>query len=456
MRNAICRNWVLGLGSGMLACCLVFPVKALTLADAYQSALLNDPIFKSAAFAAQAAAEESNLGLSNLLPEVALNARKMDNRARRDIYGGTQVASDQPVYQSLGGGLYLRQPLFNPEKFAAYKQGGLRAAVAENQLLKDRQDAILRVASVFLDAIIAGEGVNLAVAQKQAAAARDEQASSFFSKGEGTSAEAGEAKSRLGLALIQEGEARDRQLFCISQLSQLTAREVDVLPELVLDPERVDAGNEQLMTLEQWLESSVANNPDIIQKRQALELAENDMRRYSLSGNLPTVDLLANITRNNRDSVTTLNQDIENRAVGIEVNWPLYKGGYFSALIRQSRAKTEQARQDVEVAKLRVRLDVERQFRSVVTGRLKLDALSQLIKAAEKTVESAESSFKAGVRTSVDILNARKDLFQARKDYGDALKEYLTARLKLEAFSGSLGDSHISWVEKYLQGGDPN
>lgn len=451
MRKAICRKCMAGLGGAVLAVSMALPVHALTLSEAYQSALRNDPIFNSAIFAAQAGAEEGKLGLSSLLPEVTLSARKMDNRANRDIYGSTQVTRDQPVYKSLGGGIYLRQPLFNPEKYSAYQRGGLRAAIAQSQLVKDRQDAILRIVGAYLDAVLAGQEVELAGAQKMAVAAQAEQSTRFFSDGEGTSVDADTAQSKLELARIQEREAQDRYLFNTSQLSQLIAREVDVLPELILDPAQADEGNEPSMTLEQWLESSLAHNPEIFQQRQALESAENETRRYSLSGNLPTVDLLANITRSNRDSVTTLNQDIANRAVGIEVNWPLFKGGYYSALIRQSRAKAQQATQDVAATKLRIRLEVERQYRSVLTGRLKLSALAQLISADKNMVVAAESAFKDGVRTSVDVLSARKDLLQARKDYGDALKVYIMARLKLESFSGSLGESHIEWAEKYLQ-----
>ena len=452
MTNALCRILKVGLSGGICAGCLVFPAQALTLTEACQSALLNDPFFKSDTYAAQAGMEEFNLGLSNLLPEVTLNARKMDNRAQRDTYTNTNtlLTNEQLAYQSLGEGVYLRQPLFNLEKFSAYKAGTLHTEGAESQLVAGKQNAILRVTGAFLDVIIAEQEVELAIAKKKTVTAQAEQAAMFLSKGEATSAEADAVQSRLELASIQENEASDNKLIRVSTLSQLTAREVDALPEVIFDASQINRGNEPPQTLDQWLEMAIARNPEIIQKQQAVELAENETKKY-LSSYLPNVDLVANVTRNNQDSFTTLNQDIRNRGIGIEMNWPLFKGGYYSALIRQARAKAEQAAQDVAAAKLRIRLEVERQYRGAVTGRLKLNALSQAIKTDAEKIKSAELSFSAGVKTWVDVLAAQEDFFQARKDYGNALKEFVMARLKLGALAGSLGDDQIAWAEKYLQ-----
>ncbi|MBI3901517.1 MAG: TolC family protein [Nitrosomonadales bacterium] len=442
-----------GLSCGAWGCCLALPAQALTLTEACKSALVNDPFFQSDTYAAQAGREEYNLGLSNILPEVSLSARKMDNRAERDTtYSSSHVIKDYPAYQSQGEGLYFRQPLLNLEKFAAFKGGELQAAIAESRLVAGRQNALLRVTGAYLDAVVARQEVELAVAKKEKVTAQAEQASMSLSNGEATRAEANFMRSGLELALVQKRVADDDRLNAESVLSQLTGREVDVLPEPVFDASQIGQEMEPSIALDKWLELAIANNSDITQKQLAVESGENEIKKYR-SSYLPAVDLVANATRNNQDSLVTLNQDVKNHGIGIEINWPLFKGGYYSALIRQTRAKVEQAKQDVAAAKLRAKLDVERQYRGMLTGHLKLDALSQVIKADEEKIKSAELSFKAGVTTLVDICVAQESLSQAKKDYGDALKEFIMARLKLGALTGTLDDELITWAEQYLRVG---
>ena len=455
MRNAVCRLLKMALSSGVWAACLVSPASALTLTEAYQSAVLNDPVFQSDVYAAQAGKEEKVLGRSNLLPEVSLTARKMENWAQVDSSKNALATSSLQTYQSLGESIYVRQPLLNLRKLSASKEGELRAEVAESQWVSGKQNVILRVTDAFLDAIIVERKVEFSIAKRKSVEAQSEQASRFYSKGEATLVDADAGRSRLELALILENESNDDRLTKISALSQLTARVVSALPELNFEPEKLDQDSGSSKTLDQWLELALANNPDIIQKRLSLELAENEIKS-NLSGDWPNIDLVANISRNNQDSFTTLNQDIKSHGVGIEMNWSLYKGGYNSALVRQARAKAEQSRQDVAAAKIRLRLEVERQYRKSLTGRLKINALSQAIKTDQERVKLAESLLGAGVKTLVDVLIAQEDLLQTKKDFGDALKEFVMAHLKLRVLAGSLADDQIAWVEKYLLAGRPH
>jgi outer membrane protein TolC len=91
-----------------------------------------------------------------------------------------------------------------------------------------------------------------------------------------------------------------------------------------------------------------------------------------------------------------------------------------------------------------------------LTGRLKINALSQAIKTDPERVKLAESLLGAGVKSLVDVLIAQEDLLQTKKDFGDALKEFAMAHLKLRILTGSLADDQIAWVEKYSQTGRPH
>ena len=69
---------------------------------------------------------------------------------------------------------------------------------------------------------------------------------------------------------------------------------------------------------------------------------------------------------------------------------------------------------------LQVRLDVARLYSQVEAGQSELGVRTEAIKAAELSLEANEQSFKGGVRTKVDVLNALQALFVARSDYSSA------------------------------------
>jgi protease secretion system outer membrane protein len=438
-------------GIGLL--CWGSSIPALTLTQAYQAALLNDPFLKSDWYAAQAGREEYRLGVSGLLPEVSLNTRKMDNQGQRDTSIGQLVKNEKLGYQSLGETINIRQPLYNGGKLATYHAGKIRTEAAQSQWVSGQQNALMRVIGAYLDALNTLQGTELATAKKKTAAAQVDQIMMLMAKGEATSIDQDAARSKLALAIIQENEAIDQQMTRASVLAELTGQPVDGLPEMQFEVgDLVEQSTVASMPMSQWIDRAIEHNPDVIEKQQAAELAGIEVKKYQASY-LPQVDLIASASRNNQDSFTTLNQDIRNRSVGIELNWSLYQGGYDAALIRQLHAKYEQAQQDVVAVKARTRLEVERQFRGVVTGRLKLKAIAQTIMAYRAKVHATELLQTGGVKTVIDILAAQEERLQAEKDYHDAFKDMTMARLKLSAMADLLGDDDVIVIEKSMTTG---
>jgi protease secretion system outer membrane protein len=201
--------------------------------------------------------------------------------------------------------------------------------------------------------------------------------------------------------------------------------------------------------LESLIQLALDNNFDLAGKKLAVDAAKQELNK-ARAGFLPSVDIVASVSRNDQESITTLNQEYTNRSVGVELMWPLAKGGYHASLMRQNEAKLQQARQDEESGKVRVRVDVNRQYRGAENGHAKAGALSNAIRSSEKAVASVSMGFKAGTRTSVDILNAKKEWIKVRKDYVDSMRDFIIAKLKLEAAAGALDESHLRWADNFF------
>lgn len=69
-------------------------------------------------------------------------------------------------------------------------------------------------------------------------------------------------------------------------------------------------------------------------------------------------------------------------------------------------------------------------------GVLRIAALEQAVRSAEQALQSSRKSFLAGVRTSVDVLNAEQQRTMVMRDLAQARYMYLLSRIRLQALVG--------------------
>ena len=94
---------------------------------------------------------------------------------------------------------------------------------------------------------------------------------------------------------------------------------------------------------------------------------------------------------------------------------------------------------------------LQREFRGVSEGVLRIRALEQAVRSAEQFVLSSQRSFEAGVRTRIDILNAEQQLAEARRDLAQARYVYLNARVRLRALTGEPIEPSLAEVNAMLK-----
>ncbi len=70
--------------------------------------------------------------------------------------------------------------------------------------------------------------------------------------------------------------------------------------------------------------------------------------------------------------------------------------------------------------------------------------------ANQSSLDSTKLGLEVGVRTSVDLLNARQQLFSARRDLAQALYGYIMAQLQLGAAAGTLNEADVNKVNAWL------
>lgn len=420
---------------------------AMTLLQAYEAAVVNDPTFQQAVQEAEAGKEYRILGRSNLLPNVQGNYSA--SKVHADLITRTTLGRlpSSPEYISRSASVTFRQTLFNLDALARYKQGNAQTEYARENFVGRTQDMVVRVISAYMDALFASEQVRINTAQRDMYLEQKAVNDLLFKKGEGTKTDMLETQARLELAEAQLLEAKDNQQTQLATLSGLVGQEVTSLEEL-----RSDFRVNNLLEgdFETWRKKALEQNPDLKAQVYAVEAARQDVNK-SRAGHAPRLDFVASYSKVDAETLNTNNQDSTSRSVGIQLTVPLYAGGSVSATTRQSSANLERAKAELQLRTDKVMVELRRQYAAVLSSVAKINALDKAVSSGELLITATEQSIKGGVRINLDLLNARQQLYTSQRDQAQARYTYLLSLLKLRAAAGELGPDDVRQVAAYFR-----
>jgi outer membrane protein, protease secretion system len=415
---------------------------ALGLMEAYEAALANDSVYRSALHENEAGQQFKILGRSNLLPNISANYTY--NRVNSDITtSGSGISRDETRnYNSENGAIQLRQPLFNLESWARYQQGNLQTDLSDKQFASRKQELIKRFFGLYANANYAEDVLALSIAERDAFKNQTEANKLMAVRGEGTKTALIESQSQLSLSEAQVIEAQDGVSDGRNALATMLGKEVTNLDALS-DGFKVQALEQS--DYEAWKNIALENNPEIAAQRETVGIAYQEIRK-NRAGHAPKLDAVASISTSKSDSTSTFNQEIDNKSIGLQLNVPIYSGGSVSAATAQAEANHKKAQDDLETKTNEVLLDLRKQYNLVLSSTLKIDALKQSVDSAELLVTATKKSLLGGVRTNLDVLDARKQLFKAQRDLSLARYNYLVAFVSLKKAAGTLSVADLEKI----------
>jgi outer membrane protein len=97
-----------------------------------------------------------------------------------------------------------------------------------------------------------------------------------------------------------------------------------------------------------------------------------------------------------------------------------------------------------------VDLQARQSYLGVTSGIAQVKALEQSVVSNQSALESTQLGQEVGVRTSVDVLNARQQLYTAKRDLSQARYNFVMSRLKLKAAVGSLTEEDLALINQWL------
>ena len=417
---------------------------ATDLLQVYREALTQDATFQAAKSAQIAGQEKLAQGRALFMPSINLSANTAHNEVDTQYRGASAFASGERKYNTHGYSVSVNQPLYRAQNYATYAQAKSSVEQVNALYITAQQDLAVRVAQAYFDVLLAQYNVTLAQAQQESIGEQLAQAKRNFEVGTSTITDTHDAQARFDLTVAQEIAAQNELEIKRRSLQQIINRQPD---ELVTVRGEVPLVSPEPNSMDAWVEKALAQNPETQIAKSAYDIASEEVRK-ARGGHLPTLDLVATYGDNIQGGTTGYDQN--SKTIGLQMNLPIFAGGATSSKVREAIANQEKARHELDQVQRKVALQARQAYLGVTSGIAQVKALQQAVISNQSSLDSTKLGLEVGVRTSVDLLNARQQLFVARRDLAQALYGYITSRLKLEASAGDLNDADVGQVNGWL------
>ena len=423
--------------------------KPQSLIDVYHQALANDATLAAALSTNKAAQEIIEQGKALYRPTVNFNAGV--NATKSSIKFNNETSSfprlaGSTKYEAYNYGLEARQPIYRKQNLVQMDQSLTQVSIADKQYHLSQQTLMLRTTQAYFNVLLAEDQIKLIEAQKAAILSQLEQANVTFEVGTATVTDVNEAQARYDLILAQEIAAINAHQIAQHEITQITGTMPSTLATVKSDIQ-VNPINQSMQNM---LDIAQQNNLNLAIQQDALKLAQQDTT-LNKAAHLPTLDAVASYTNNyTNGGLNGFGTDVNNTTIGLQLQIPLYQGGLVSSRVRQAVLNEQRAKDDIEVARRQINLDMQRAYLNLSSSVAQVKALDQALISSRSQLDSTKLGYEVGVRTSVDVLDAQQQFYSAKRDLLQARYNYLVNIIRLKTASGLINEADLQEINQQL------
>ncbi len=430
------------------------PVCALTLKEAVELAMHNDPTFLAAQANLNVSRERADQAVAGMLPQLTASISTTDNHRRYTLHSHpppTNVPTEH--YNSSSAQLNLTQPLWRHSNMIAMAQADLTVSQADFQLNAAAQDLLVRLAQAWFDTMQARDAMHATEVQMQAAQQQLELSQRGHDKGVLSLTELEDARAKQQQAIAEHSMAQSELEIKLATLEQIIGPAAHTPPVLADQLVSAQFGSN---TLDSWLAQAEEGNPTLLAAQRALDAANEEIRKQK-AGHEPTLDLVAsygNSAQGAGISGGQLGFDSRLSTVGLQFNMPLYAGGGQSAKVREAMASRDKAAQELEAARRNARLAAKQAWFTWRASGIREASSKQAVQSTTLAVNGAQSARARGVKSDADVLQAQQQHAVALRDWRKARYDNIISQLKLKAACGQLNGDDLAALDKAFTSGN--
>lgn len=314
----------------------------------------------------------------------------------------------------------------------AVRAANVTLTVSELELARTRNDTILQVVQAYQGVARADEFVRVAEEALRNAQERLRLVRAQVDAGVAAQFDLLRAETAVAQADQAVLNARNQRELAAAALNNLLGRDLDA-PVQVVKPARLP--EETLPPLETLTQQAYENRPELIAARRGVDLAQIGIEtaRRSL---LPNIVLTGQADFNLNTSAFNPRRETYTGVAVLSV--PIWDGGI-------ARAREAQARDDLQIAQLRlqqaregVALEVRQAYLNLQDAQKRLAVAQKGLEQATEALRLARVRFEAGVSPQLEISDAELAFTQAQTNLVNAQFDYLDAYAALLRAVGAI------------------
>jgi outer membrane protein TolC len=400
----------------------------LTLREAVQLALKQNPREMVARIQVEQRRRESDQSLANLLPQAAIDSKITVWRYNRQSIAGGDTPSVIGPFQVLDSGGSFSQNALNLPLIRHYQSSRQNIATAQAELILTHEEIVSAVVTSYLLVLRAKATLDAAHARRELAQRLFDQAAQLQKSGVGTGLDTLRANLELQNEVQQEIDASSSVQTVSYALADLLS-----LP-LGQEAEAIDAMEyNQPSTVDEnaLVQKAYQQRPELLAMASE-QLSASFETKAASERRLPSVTFVGSYFEQGR----VFKNSIPSYLYVGTLHIPLWTSGRISAEIAEARLQEKRLaaqRRDIGNTVLQqVRTAIEQLQSSSSAVRVANNALD----LARQEVAQAQRRFVAGVSTNIDVITAQDQLARASDNQIEALYRYNQSRADLARATG--------------------
>ena len=412
---------------------------AINLSQALKEAYQNNPELNAERENIKVSKSDLNISRSDFLPSITLSGSKSsEDTSRLTNRDGTNatitdvnpesksVKIEQKIFQGFGG-------------VADFKKSKLGLDLANAKLLKSEQEILLKAVKAFSGMIVANEKFsinerNVGLLERQVETDRIR-----LDRGEVSVADLAQSESSLAEAQAKFIQAKNEVVTARLNYENV----IGPIQDTFALNKNSDLNLKIPMTLENAINLSKTNNPELIIAKLEYEQSEQDVK-ISQSDLSPSATLSFE-TKETDDLSSTIDQQ-DKETVQATVSWPLFSGGKNYAGLSKSKNLRNRKKLLLDNA-LRINdTNVTTAWSNMKSNASMLESVKLQVRAAQIANEGITAEYESGKgRSTLDVIQSNSILLNSQISLANSEREFLLSKFKLLQSVGILSADHLGF-----------
>ncbi len=409
---------------------------SVTLYDALNQTYKNNIQLNAERENIKASEEDVNISKADYKPSLTLSGSKSieDTNKLTNQSGGDATISDVDPFTT---SIKLEQTILDFGRDITLQKNITALDLAKAKLVKKEQDILHKAIDVFTNLILARETLNINSKNLNLLIRQVENDKIRRDRGQITNTDLAQSESSLAGAQAQFAKAKSDLLISKLNYENIIGK--------ISGPNQLQKNSNAIVsipnTLNEAINLSKQNNPDILIAKLDLEKSEKDLA-ISESDLKPSASL--SLERSYSDDLTSTIDEREKDTLKATLSWPFYSGGKKRSTINKNSNLTTRKRLLLDDVVRTNETNVASAWSSLQSSESFLNSVKVQVGASQIAYEGVTAEYERGSRTTLDVIQSNALLLSAQISLANSEKNYLMAQYNLLKEVGLLNSQYLN------------